>query len=71
MRRDGHQRETFRKAVTIDWTVKQKVYAKLPVTIRWVLRKYGHPQDKQEKLEIDRAGTGGIALRGHSYLRNS
>ena len=40
--------EMVRKNVTIDWTVKESVRAKLRVTVRRILRKYGYPPDKQE-----------------------
>jgi type I restriction enzyme R subunit len=45
-------RELVRKVhenVTIDWTVKENVRAKLRVMVRRTLRKYGYPPDKQEK----------------------
>jgi type I restriction enzyme R subunit len=35
--------------VTIDWTVRENVRAKLRVMVRRILRKYGYPPDKQEK----------------------
>ncbi len=41
--------ETVRNNVTIDWTVKESVRAKLRVLVKRVLRKYGYPPDKQEK----------------------
>jgi type I restriction enzyme R subunit len=41
--------ETVRRNVTIDWTVKETVRAKLRAMVRRVLRKYGYPPDKQEK----------------------
>ena len=37
------------KNVSIDWTVKETVRAKLRVLVRRILRKYGYPPDKQEK----------------------
>ena len=40
---------TVRGNVTIDWTVKESVRAKLRVMVKRVLRKYGYPPDKQEK----------------------
>jgi type I restriction enzyme R subunit len=40
---------TVRKNVSIDWTVKENVRAKLRVMIKRVLRKHGYPPDKQEK----------------------
>ncbi len=41
--------ETVRRNVTIDWTVKETVRAKLRVMVKRILRKYGYPPDKQEK----------------------
>jgi type I restriction enzyme R subunit len=41
--------QTVRGNVTIDWTVKETVRAKLRVLVRRILRKYGYPPDKQEK----------------------
>jgi len=41
--------ETVRKNVTIDWTVRQNVRARLRVMVKRVLRKHGYPPDKQEK----------------------
>ena len=41
--------ETVRNNVTIDWTVKESIRAKLRVMVKRVLRKYGYPPDKQEK----------------------
>ena len=40
--------ETVRKNVTIDWTVKESVRARLRVIVKRILRKYGYPPDKQE-----------------------
>jgi len=40
--------DTVRKNVTIDWTVKESVRAKLRVIVKRILRKYGYPPDKQE-----------------------
>ena len=37
-----------RKNVTIDWTVRESVRAKLRVIVKRTLRKYGYPPDKQE-----------------------
>ncbi len=38
-----------RENVTIDWTVKENVRAKLRVMVKRVLRQYSYPPDKQEK----------------------
>jgi type I restriction enzyme R subunit len=41
--------ETIRKNVTIDWTIKETVQAKLRVMVKRVLKKHGYPPDKQKK----------------------
>ena len=41
--------KTVRNNVTIDWTVRENVKAKLRVMVKRILRKYGYPPDKQEK----------------------
>lgn len=38
-----------RNSVTIDWTVRESVRAKIRVIVKRILRKYGYPPDKQEK----------------------
>jgi type I restriction enzyme, R subunit len=40
---------TIRNNVSIDWTVKENVRAKLRVMVRRKLREHGYPPDKQEK----------------------
>jgi type I restriction enzyme, R subunit len=40
---------TVRANVTIDWTVRENPRAQLRVLVKRILRKYGHPPDKQEK----------------------
>jgi type I restriction enzyme R subunit len=35
--------------VTIDWTIKETVQAKIRRDVKRILRKYGYPPDKQEK----------------------
>lgn len=41
--------EAVRRNVTIDWTERETVRAKLRTIIKRLLRKYGYPPDKQEK----------------------
>lgn len=41
--------ETVRRNVTIDWTEREGVRAKIRVMVKRILRKYGYPPDKQEK----------------------
>jgi type I restriction enzyme R subunit len=38
-----------RSSVTIDWTVKESVRAKMRVMVKRILRKHGYPPDKQEQ----------------------
>ena len=40
--------ETVRRNLTIDWTLRENVRAKLRVLVKRVLRKHGYPPDKQE-----------------------
>lgn len=44
--------ETVRKNVTIDWTVKESVRAKLRVMVKRILNRYGYPPDKQAKATL-------------------
>ena len=41
--------ETVRRNVSIDWTIKESARAKIRVTVKRTLRKYGYPPDKQER----------------------
>ena len=41
--------KTVRANVTIDWTLRENVRARLRVLVKRILRKYGYPPDKQEK----------------------
>src|SRR3954447_26181898 len=43
---------TVRSNVTIDWTVKESVRAKLRTYVRRILRRYGYPPDKQEQAVL-------------------
>ena len=40
--------ETVRNNVTIDWTIRDAVQAKLRVLVKRLLKKYGYPPDKRE-----------------------
>ena len=40
--------DTVRGNVTIDWTLRENVRAKLRVLVKRILRKHGYPPDKQE-----------------------
>jgi len=44
--------KTIRNNVTIDWTLKESVKARLRVKVRRILRQYGYPPDKQEKATV-------------------
>lgn len=41
--------ETVRRNVTIDWTLRESVQAKLRVLVKRALKKYGYPPDKQQR----------------------
>ncbi len=41
--------QMIRHDVTIDWTIKETVQAKIRRDVKRILRKYGYPPDKQEK----------------------
>jgi type I restriction enzyme R subunit len=41
--------ESVRKSVSIDWTARESVKAKIRVMVKRILRKYGYPPDKQEQ----------------------
>lgn len=40
--------ENVKKNATIDWTIKESVKAKLKVTVKRNLRKYGNPLDMRK-----------------------
>ena len=40
---------SIRRSLTIDWTLKESIRAKLRVNMKRILRKHGYPPDKQEK----------------------
>jgi phage repressor protein C with HTH and peptisase S24 domain len=44
--------EMVHRNVTIDWTVKESVRAKLRLMVKRILRKYGYPPDKQEQATL-------------------
>ena len=68
--------ETVRNNVTIDWTRRENVRAKLRVLVKRVLRKHGYPPDKQrsatrtvlEQAEALSAGWGGRRGRLPEWL---
>ena len=44
--------EMVRKKMTIDWTERESVQAKLRLMVKKILRKYGYPPNKQEKATL-------------------
>jgi type I restriction enzyme R subunit len=44
--------KNVRNNLSIDWTLRENVKAKLRVAVKRVLRKYGYPPDKQKKATI-------------------
>ena len=43
---------TVRNSVSIDWTERETVRAKIRVAVKRILRKHGYPPDKQEKATL-------------------
>ncbi|MDQ1318272.1 MAG: type restriction enzyme subunit [Candidatus Poribacteria bacterium] len=41
--------DTVKHNVTIDWTLKENIQAKLRLLVKKTLKKYGYPPDKQAK----------------------
>ena len=41
--------EMVRRNVTIDWTLRESVQARLRLMVKKILKKYGYPPDKQAK----------------------
>jgi type I restriction enzyme R subunit len=41
--------KAVRNSVTIDWTMRENVRAKIRVMVKRILPRYGYPPDKQEK----------------------
>ena len=41
--------QAVRNSVTIDWTMRENVRARIRVMIKRILRKHGYPPDKQER----------------------
>ncbi|MDG7045087.1 MAG: type I restriction endonuclease subunit R [Nitrososphaerota archaeon] len=44
--------EKVRNNITIDWTQRESVQAKLRLMVKKILKKYGYPPDKQEKATL-------------------
>ena len=44
--------ETVRNNVTIDWTLRENVRARLRAMVKRILGKHGYPPDKQEKATV-------------------
>jgi len=55
--------KTIRENVTIDWTEKQSVRARLRVMVKRVLRKYGYPPRQAGKSDTNGPTTGRTAVR--------
>lgn len=45
----GELVKAIKNSVTIDWTVKESVRARIRVIVKRILRKYGYPPDMQER----------------------
>jgi hypothetical protein len=44
--------DTVRNNITIDWDKKESIRARLRVSVKRLLRKYGYPPEKQEKATL-------------------
>jgi DNA-binding transcriptional ArsR family regulator len=44
--------QAVRANVTIDWTMRENVRARLRVIVKRILKKHGYPPDKQEKATV-------------------
>jgi type I restriction enzyme R subunit len=44
--------ETVKRNISIDWTIRENVRAKLRVMVKRIVKKYGYPPDKQEKATL-------------------
>ena len=44
--------EMVKRNVSIDWTERESVQARLRLMVKKILRKYGYPPDKQEKATL-------------------
>lgn len=44
--------QSVKQNVSIDWTVRESVRAKIRIMIKRILRKYGYPPDKQEQATL-------------------
>ena len=41
--------KVMRSTVTIDWTIRENVRARMRVVVKRILRRYGYPPDKQAR----------------------
>ena len=41
--------ESMRRSITIDWTMREDVRARMRVLVKRILRKYGYPPDKSDE----------------------
>lgn len=44
--------QAVRASVTIDWTLRENVRARIRVMVKRILRKYGYPPDKQDRATL-------------------
>ena len=61
LKRIAHElTESLRKNISVDWSVRKKVRAKLRLMVKRILRKYKYPPSKQEdaiQLVLEQAET--------------
>ena len=56
-----------RKSVTIDWTLREGARAKIPVTVKRILNKYGSPPTRRNLPACH--GRGRMCLARHSWAQ--
>ena len=56
--------DTVRNSVTIDWTLRENVRAKLRAMVKGILRKHGYPPDKQEMATVTAVDQAEVVFEG-------
>lgn len=59
--------EKVKKNVTIDWTLRENVRAKLRVLVKRTLSRHGYPPDKQEKATLTVLEQAEVLSEGWAY----
>ena len=57
--------ETVRNNVTIDWTLRENVRARMRTLVKRTLRRHGYPPDKQEQATRTVLEQAELVISGH------